>query len=97
MEKLTIHPTMVPFFTPCMVSEDNKLKAFIAPVNHNNLSENMVVDIVNTMMGDYCGSSDSHMQEFGDDAGVMLGWDDGDDVSYLSLFYYYCHMSPITD
>jgi hypothetical protein len=41
----------------------------------------MVVDIVNTMMGDYCGSSDSHMQEFGDDAGVMLGWDGGDDVS----------------
>jgi hypothetical protein len=83
MEKLTVNPTMIPFFTPCMVSDDNKLKAFIAPVNHNNLSENMVVDIVNTMMGDYCGSSNSHMQEFGDDAGVIVGWDDGDDVSYF--------------
>ena len=83
MEKLTVHPTMFPFFTPCLVSEDYKLKAFIAPVNHNILSENMVVDIVNTMMEDYCGSSDSHMQEFGDDAGVMLGWDGGDDVSYF--------------
>jgi hypothetical protein len=83
MEKFTVHPTMLPFFTPCLVTEEKKLKAFIALVNHNNLSENMVIDIANTMMGDYCGSSNSHMQEFGDDAGVIVGWDDGDDVSYF--------------
>ncbi len=83
MEKFTVHPTMLPFFTPCLVTEEKKLKAFIAPVYHNNLSENMVIDIANTMMGDYCGSSNTHMQEFGDDAGVIVGWDDGDDVSYF--------------
>ncbi len=83
MEKFTVHPTMLPFFTPCLVTEEKKLKAFIAPVNHNNLSENMVIDIANTMMGDYCGISNSHMQEFGDDAGVIVGWDDGDNVSYF--------------
>ncbi len=77
---------MLPLFTPCQVTEERKLKAFIAPVNHNNLSENMVIDIANTMMGDYCGSSNSHMQEFGDDAGVIVGRDDGDDVSYFEQF-----------
>ncbi len=37
MEKFTVHPTMLPFFTPCQVTDGEKLKAFIAPVNHNNL------------------------------------------------------------
>jgi hypothetical protein len=32
------------------------MKTCIAPVNHNNLSEQMVIDISNTMTGDYCGS-----------------------------------------
>jgi hypothetical protein len=86
MEKFTVHPTMLPFFTPCQVTDGGKLKAFIAPVNHNNLSEHMVIDIANTMMGDYCGSSNSHMQDFGDDAGVIVGWDEGAEVSYFEQF-----------
>jgi hypothetical protein len=83
MEILTLHPTMLPFFTQCQVTTGGKLKAFIAPVNHNNLSEHMVIDIANTMMGDYCGSDNSHMQELGDDAGVIVGWDEGAKVSYF--------------
>jgi hypothetical protein len=55
MKKMTMHPSLVPFFTPCHVTDDGKLKAYIAPVNHNNILEDMVVDICNTMMGDYCG------------------------------------------
>ncbi len=43
----------------------------------------MVVDIYNTMMGDYCGCDNSHMQEMGDDAGVIVGWDEGIKVSFL--------------
>jgi hypothetical protein len=73
----------VAFFTPCQVTTGGKLKAFIAPVNHNNLSEHMVIDIANTMMGDYCGSDNSHMQELGDDAGVIVGWDEGAEVIYF--------------
>ncbi len=61
MKKLTMHWSLVPFFMPCHVSDEEKLKAYIAPVNHNN------------MMGDYCGSDNSHMQEMGDDAGVIVG------------------------
>jgi hypothetical protein len=83
MEKFTLHPTMLPFFTPCQVTTGGNLKAFIAPANHNNLSEHMVIDIVNTMMEDYCGSDNLHMQELSDDAGVIVGWDEGAEVSYF--------------
>jgi hypothetical protein len=27
------------------------------------------------------------MQEMGDDAGVIVGWDDGTEVSYLQVLY----------
>jgi hypothetical protein len=45
MKKLTLHPSLVPFFMPCHVTDEGKLKAYIAPVNHNNILEDMVVDI----------------------------------------------------
>jgi hypothetical protein len=83
MKKLTMHPSLVPFFMPRHVTDVRKLKAYIAPVNHNNILEDMVVDICNTMMRDYCGSDNSHMQEMGDDAGVIVGWDEGIEVSFL--------------
>jgi hypothetical protein len=83
MKKLTMHLSLVPFFTPCHVTDEGKLKAYIAPVNHNNISENMVVDVCNIIMGDYCGSDNSHMQEMGDDAGVIVGWDEGIKVSFF--------------
>jgi hypothetical protein len=34
------------------------------------------------MMGDYCGSDNSHMQEMGDDAGVIVRWVEGIEVSF---------------
>jgi hypothetical protein len=83
MKKLTMHPSLVHFFTPYHVTDEGKLKAYIAPVNHNNILEDMVVDICNTMMGGYCGSDNSHMQEMGDDAGVIVGWDESIKVSFL--------------
>ncbi len=72
MKKLTMHPTLLPFCLTCHVTDEGKLKAYIAPVNHNNILEDMIVDICNTMMGDYCGSDNSHMQEMGDNAGVIV-------------------------
>jgi hypothetical protein len=82
---------LIPFFTPCQVTEKGKLRAFIAPVNHNSVLEYMVVymvvDTCNTMMGEYCGSNNSHMQEMGDDAGVIVGWDEGTEVSYFQVLY----------
>ncbi len=84
--KINITSNNVAFFTPCQVTSGGKLKAFIAPVNHNNLSEHMVIDIANTMMGDYYGSDNLHMQELGDDAGVIVGWDEGAEVSFLNNF-----------
>jgi hypothetical protein len=68
-----VHPTLIPFFTPCEVTEKRKLRACIALVNHNSVLEHMVVDICNTMMREYCGSNNLHMQEMGDDAGVIVG------------------------
>ena len=82
-----VHPTSIPFFTPCQVTEKGKLRAFIAPVSHNSVLEHMVVDICNTMMGEYCGSNNLHMQEMGDDAGVIVGWDDVTEVSYFQVLY----------
>jgi hypothetical protein len=75
------------FFMPCQVTGEGKLRAFIAPVNHNSVLEYMVVDICNTMMGEYCGSNNSHTQEMGDDTGVIVGWDDGTEVSYFQVLY----------
>ncbi len=75
------------FFTPCQVTEKGKLRAFIAPVNHNSVLEHTVVDICNTMMGEYCGSNNQPMQEMGDDAGVIVGWDDGTEESYYQVLY----------
>ncbi len=82
-----VHPTLILFFMPCQVTEKRKLRAFIAPFNHNSVLEDMVVDICNTMMGEYCGSNNSHMQEMGDDAGVIVGWVDGTEVSYFQVLY----------
>jgi hypothetical protein len=47
----------------------------------------MVVDICNTMMGEYYGINNSHIQEMGDDAGVIVGRDDGTEVSYFQVLY----------
>jgi hypothetical protein len=77
---------LIPFFTQCQETEKGKLRAFIAPVYHNSVLD-MVVDVCNTMMGEYCGSNNSHMQEMGDDAGVIVGWDDGTEVSYFQVLY----------
>ncbi len=38
-------------------------------------------------MGDYYGSDNLHMQEMGDDAGVIVGWDESIEVSF---FYNNC-------
>ncbi len=76
------------FFRPCQVTEKGKLRAFIALVNHNSVSEHMVVDICNTIMGEYCGSNNLHIQEMGDNACVIVGWDDdGTEVSYFQVLY----------
>jgi hypothetical protein len=82
-EKIDNTSNIGAFFTPCQVTDGGKLKAFITPVNHNNLLEDMIIDICNTMMGDYCGSDNLHMQEMGDDAGVIVRWDEGIEVSFL--------------
>jgi hypothetical protein len=75
------------FFMPCHITEKGKLRAFIALVNHNSVSEHMVVDTCNTMMGEYCGGDNLHMQEMSDDTGVIVGWDDGTEVSYFQVLY----------
>jgi hypothetical protein len=83
MKKIDNASVIGAFFMPCHITDEGKLKAYIAPVNHNNILEVMVVVICNTMIGDYCGSDNSHMQEMGDDAGVIVGWGEGMDVSFL--------------
>jgi hypothetical protein len=60
-----MHPTMIPFLTAMEVmisflttmevnSRNNKLQTFIALVNHSTFTSAKVIQIVHTMMGNFC-------------------------------------------
>ena len=71
------HPTILPFLTCMMVTEDNKLCPFVAPVNHNYLNGAKTLSIVHTMMGNFCHGDDSkdlHIEQMGTDACVVVGF-----------------------
>ena len=70
------HPTILPFLTCMMVTEDNKLRPFVAPVNHNYLNWAKTLSIVQTMMGNFCHGDDSkdlHTEQMGTDT-CVIGW-----------------------
>jgi hypothetical protein len=54
-ETLEMHPSIIPFLTAMEVnSRNDKLQPFIAPINHNTLTSSKVMQIVHTMMENFC-------------------------------------------
>ena len=73
------HPTILPFLTCMEVTENNNLRPFVAPVNHNYLNEAKTSSIVHTMTGNFCrgdNSKDSHIEQMGSDLCVVVGFND---------------------
>ena len=60
-------------------NEDIKLQPFIAPVNHNTLTSAKTMNIVHTLMRNFChGDKDkiSQMEDMGNNATVLIGYHD---------------------
>jgi len=54
-----------------------QLRPLMAPVNHNSLDNNKTLNIVHTMLGNFChGSKDkiSHMEDMGNDTQMFIGY-----------------------
>jgi hypothetical protein len=55
------------------------MRPLIAPVNHNTLDNSKTLNIVHTLMGNFChGRKDkiSHMEDMGNDATMLIGYHD---------------------
>ena len=75
---LQVHLTTLPFLTCMDVTENNKLRPFVAPVNHNFLNEAKTLSIVHTMMDNFCHGDKkkvSQMEYMDTDACVIVGFD----------------------
>jgi hypothetical protein len=73
-----VHLTTLPFLTCMDVTENNELRPFVAPVNHNFLIEAKTLSIAHTMMGNFCHGDkkkESQMEDMGTDACVIVGFD----------------------
>jgi hypothetical protein len=87
------HPTILPFLTCMEVTKNNKLRPFVALalVNHNHLNEAKTLSIVHTMMGNFChgdDSKDSHIEQMGSDACVVVGFNDKVSTPFLFLIQF---------
>jgi hypothetical protein len=59
--------------------EDIKLQPFITPINHNTLTSAKTMNIVHTLMGNFChGDKDkiSQMEDMGNNASFLMGYYD---------------------
>ena len=57
----------------------NKLKAYVATVNHNVLNGSRVYHIIHTLYGNYCHShatQTAQLEDMGNDACVIVGYHD---------------------
>jgi len=82
-----IHPSVIPFLTPMNVKKtydeqlDNAkiLQPYVAPVNHNTLTSAKTLQIVHTLMGNYCHGDQtkkSQLEDMGNDACLLMGYHD---------------------
>jgi hypothetical protein len=74
---LQVYLTTLPFLTCMDVTENNKLRPFVALVNHNFLNESKTLSIAHTMMGNFCHGDkkkESQMENMGTDACVIVGF-----------------------
>ncbi len=75
---LQVHLTTLPFLTCMDVTENNKLRPFMALVNHNFLNESKALSIAHMMMGNFCHGDkkkESQMENMGTDVCVIVGFD----------------------
>ncbi len=74
---MQVHLTTLPFLMCMDVTENNKLRPFVDPVNHNFLNESKTLSIFHTMMGNFCHGDEkkeSQMKNMGTDACVIVGF-----------------------
>ncbi len=77
--QLEIHPSIVSFLTTFEKDRNDRLSAYVAPVNHNVLNEATAYQIIHTLYGNYCHSNagqTSQLEEIGNDACVFVGYHD---------------------
>jgi hypothetical protein len=82
-----IHLSVIPFLTPMNVKKtydeqlDNAkiLQPYVAPVNHNTLTSAKTLQIVHTLMGNYCHGDQtkkSQLEDMGNNACLLMGYHD---------------------
>ncbi len=74
-----IHPIVIPFLTPMNVKKtyDEQLEPYIAPVNHNTLISAKTLQIVHTLMENYCHGDQtkkSQLENMGNDVCLLMGY-----------------------
>jgi len=71
------------------------MAAYIAPINHNRIDSKMVASIISTMTGNYCSDSsmdNTHLQDMGSDAAVLLGYYDKSVSMYINVHKVYVYI-----
>ncbi len=82
-----MHPSVIPFLTPINVKKtydeqlDNAkiLQPYVAPMNHNTLTSAKTLQIVHTLMGNYCHGDQTkknQLEDMGNDACLLMGYHD---------------------
>jgi hypothetical protein len=86
-DKVDLHPSMVPFLTALELShEKTTLKPYVAPVNHNKVNESKTLQIIHTLMGNFCHgdkNKESQPEDMGNDACIMFAYH-----AKVSLFFF---------
>jgi hypothetical protein len=82
-----IHPSVIPFLTPTNVKEtyneqlsnENILQPYVAPMSHNTLTSAKNLQIVHTLMRNYCHGDEnktSQLEDMGNNACLLVGYHD---------------------
>ncbi len=99
--KCQIHPSVIPFLTPMNVKKtydeqlDNAkiLQPYVAPVNHNTLTSAKTLQIVHTLMENYCHGDQikkSQLEDMGNNACLLMGYHDTVRASmYVQIILYW--------
>ena len=85
----------MPFLTATTVHRCKKkkyiLRPYVAPVNHNVLNNEKVINIAHTIMGNFCHGDEtknSQMETMGMDACMMIGYHDKVSQTVANRSYY---------
>jgi hypothetical protein len=85
---------MLPFFTSFKVDVDkHTLKLYMTSVNHNVINEIAWLNIVHTLMGNFCHESDGKndttpMEDMGNDACVIVSYHNKVSLFMLNMQYF---------